>query len=708
MRLLFVLFSLHLSVIAATCPYANLQERSLLYEPDGNPPMGAENKVRLDEYLEALDKIDFDEVRAAIVEVLTDSKNFWPADYGTYAGLFIRLAWHSAGTYRASDGRGGPDGARQRFEPEISWPDNTNLIKPKTLLWPIKERFGTGLSWGDLIVLAGDMSIKEAGGPILGFCAGRFDDVDGEASVLLGPNAYQKELFPCAPEDGLCENPLGQTTLGLIYVNPEGPLGVPDPAGSVPLTRSSFERMGMNDSETVALIGGGHTLGKTHGACPKGAGPGPEEDPQNPWPGLCGTGKGADAFTSGFEGPWVTTPTEWQNEYFHNLLNYEWEKYKGPGGLWQWRPKKGELAAEAAFGEGTQDVMMLTTDVGLVHDEEYKKLVHEFKRDLGSFNNAFGHAWYKLVTRDMGPYQRCRGDDVPPPQPFQYPLPLPDYGHLADFQLVAADLQDAMAASPEYGEAFARLAALCSTSFRATDYQGGCNGAFLRFEPQKSYPSNAGATETLAVLQPIKERFGDGLSWADLMVLAGTSAVVSAGGLPMQFCGGRTDASADQDRPELEPLWSFSGLQLTGAELKHFGATQVGLELAEFVAVLGYRSIGECTALVGNSECGYPRTATPGVLDNAYFKNILTLSYHKMGQGDWYRAAVPEAEGGYVYALTGDMWLLWDPELKAQAQKYAENNDHFLESFKYAWKRFNNLDRFWLDSPPGSACTTIG
>jgi catalase (peroxidase I) len=249
-----------------------------------------------------------------------------------------------------------------RFDPERSWADDTNLDKARTLLWPIKKRFGKGLSWGDLFALTGDMSIQESGGPVLGFCAGRFDDVNGAASELLGPTAEQKELFPCKPGDGLCEGPLGQNTLGLIYVNPEGPLGVPDPVASISETRSTFARMGMNDSETVALIGGGHTLGKTHGSCPKGAGPGPDEDPANPWPGLCGTGKGQDAFTSGFEGPWVSTPTVWQNEYFYNLLDFEWRKKIGPGGHWQWYPWKGNLVAPAAFGKGTQGSLCVGVD----------------------------------------------------------------------------------------------------------------------------------------------------------------------------------------------------------------------------------------------------------------------------------------------------------------------------------------------------------
>jgi len=357
--------------------------------------------------------LDVDAVQADIKKLLTDSQEFWPADYGNYGPLFVRLAWHCSGTYRSADGRGGCTGGRQRFEPELSWEDNTNLDKARRLLGPIKEKYGLGLSWGDLFTLAGTTSIESMGGPTLGVCLGRVDDEDGAKSDILGPTPLQEKLSPCTTP-GDCGAPLGTTTVGLIYVNPEGPMGVPEPKESALEVRDTFARMGMDDRETVALIGGGHSFGKTHGACPDRPGLSPNETKElglNPdtqaWQGHCKSGKGADSFTSGFEGPWTSNPTMWDNDYFKNLVDYDWEVHQGPAGHMQWRikdearRKKWNALAPGPQG-GVQKIMMLTSDIALKRDDKYWPIVQEFATDQAALDKAFAAAWHKLTTRAFG------------------------------------------------------------------------------------------------------------------------------------------------------------------------------------------------------------------------------------------------------------------------------------------------------------------
>lgn len=403
-------------LVDAACPYKGDGRAAL---PANHPDVASYNAKMISSMRSAdipfvqpksFSELDLDAVKKDIVAMLTVSQSFWPADFGNYGPFLIRQAWHCSGSYRRSDGRGGCDGGRQRFEPELSWADNTNLDKAKTLLWPIKDKYGAALSWGDLMILAGDTAIESMGGPWFGFCGGRIDDADGSASTLLGPTKEQQELDPC-PVNGQCKSPLGTTTVGLIYVNPEGPMGVPDPIGSAGDVRDTFARMGMDDRETVALIGGGHTFGKAHGACKLGPGPSPAEDPANPWPGLCANG----TFTSGFEGAWSSTPTQWSNNYFTELVNNEWENFIGPGGHYQWR----------IMGNPSSKLMMLTSDMSLLNDPlmKYQPIVTEFAQNVTAFAQAFGAAWYKLTTRDMGPVTRCLGKYVPPAQPFQNPLP---------------------------------------------------------------------------------------------------------------------------------------------------------------------------------------------------------------------------------------------------------------------------------------------
>lgn len=651
------------------------------------------------EYAAAVAELDIDAVKDDLKKLFQSSQEFWPADFDHYGPLFVRLAWHCAGSYRTSDGRGGCEGGRQRFEPERSWADNTNLDKARALLVPIKVKYGLGLSWGDLIILSGTTAIEAMGGPVLGFCAGRVDDESGAASAPLGPSAAQEELYPC-PVNGTCEKPLGSTTVGLIYLNPEGPMGNPIPEGSAVNIRDAFGRMAMNDTETLALIGGGHEFGKTHGACPDGAGPSPREDPFNPWPGKCGSGKGKDAFTSGFELQWTLNPTKWDNDYWGALANNEWEKFKGPGGHWQWRIKNAQ-GDQAKIG-------MLTSDVSLTYDAEYKKIVQAWSKDAAAFDDAFAHAWYKLVTRDMGPVTRCVGKHVPPPQPFQYPLPPPakdlaDFGKVKDEitkilrtsqDVLPADLYDG---KPYYGALFVRLASRCASTFRETDWLGGCNGARLRFSPQKDWPANADLDKTLQVLKPIKDQFGEGLSWADLIVLAGNTAIEDAGGRPMKFCGGRSDAL---DGAGSEFLNQGVSADVTDADVLKNAMSILGLGPREAVVLIGG---GHSLGQMHPSRSGYEGawTANPTKLDNSYFQGLALEQWeeHKVASSG---KTQYKAKGKDLYMLKLDMLMRMDPEMSTVVQDYAVDNSRFLDDFASVWTRLMNADRF--DGPVGNVC----
>jgi len=662
-------------------------------------------------YDESVRNLDFAAVREDLKELFLASQEQWPADYGHYGPFFIRLAWHCTGSYRTSDGRGGCEGGRQRFDPERSWDDNTNLDKARSLLWPIKAKYGAALSWGDLFVLSGTTAIEAMGGPVLGFCGGRVDDLDGSASLALGPTSEQEALAPCEV-DGDCKAPLGATTLGLIYVNPEGPMGEPIPEGSAPQIRDTFGRMAMNDSETVALIGGGHAFGKTHGACPDGPGPSPAEDPSNPWPGNCGTGKGADAFTSGFEGPWTSNPIGWDNDYFKYLVQFDWTVGTGPGGHNQWGVENVSQSpiAPAAHGEGTQPVMMLTSDVSLLSDTEYFKIVNTFASDLPALENAFAHAWYKLTSRDMGPVERCVGDRVPPAQPWQYPLP-PAPRKLADFKSVKNDISSAISKNnpvfpadefkgkPYYGALFVQLAWQCASTFRSTDYLGGCNGARLRLSPQKDWPVNKELDEALAVLEPIKTKHGEGLTWADLIVLAGQVAIEEAGGEPMEFCGGRSDAlEGDTGSEYLEPPVSGS-VDDTIPVLKDWMASK-GLNAREIAVLIGGgHSLGKMH--MSRSGFGGSWTSTPTTLNNEYFVNLVTETW-ELYTNEKTNKVQYKARGEELYMLGTDMALIWDPELAIFVQEYALDGPAFLRDFSMAWTKLMNVDRF--DGPTGNLC----
>lgn len=653
-------------------------------------------------YLEAFAKLDLNAVKADLKELFLDSKDFWPADYGTYAPLMIRLAWHAGGSYRVRDGRGGADGGRMRFDPERSWDDNTNLDKARTLLEPIKQKYGVGLSWGDLIVLAGDTAIESMGGPTVGFCGGRIDDSTGFWSERLGPNAVQEAAEPCTTEP--CELQ-GAVEVGLIYVNPEGPMinGVRqvDPALSAVNVRETFARMGMNDVETVALVGGGHAFGKMHGACPAGAGPSPMDDPENPWPGLCGAGNGPDSATSGFEGPWTSNPYMWDNEYFVNLMTYDWEEFTGPGGKQQWRSiTPGSKDAPDVTKTGRVDITMTTADLALKYDAtgEYPKISAKYMNEPAYLDEQFSEAWYKLMTRDMGPHERCLGNLVPSAREFQNPLPMPPQ-KLANFdkvrEMIRVSMSMPMSAQEEYGPLLARLAWRCASTHRVTDYTGGCNGARVRLAPQKDWPINKGLDIALTLLKPIKEEFGEGLSWADLIVLAGNTALEEAGAPKMPFCGGRTDATMDGAAGVMEPLLD-DAIDNSLDDLQE-SALLLGVSPREFTALMGRRSIGmHSRGFLGFAD------QTPYELDNEYYKSLLTNSWEKFTVPDTSMMQYRSAPNSGYNVLRSDFLLTLEPSFRTAAQDFAADNDMFLEEFAAAWTKVMNADRF--DGPTGNLC----
>lgn len=665
------------NAVAGKCPFG--------YDAVAAIP-GQDRTISSEQYASKhCDTINYDDVKKDLLVLMTDSKDFWPADFGHYGGLMIRLAWHCNGSYRSSDGRGGCDGGRIRFNPERSWADNTNLDKALDLLEPIKHKYGTSLSWGDLIVLAGNVAIESMGGPVLGFCGGRRDDADGTNSIQLGPSPEQVAIAPCEV-NGQCKSPLGPTTIGLIYVNPEGPMGNPDPTLSVADIRDTFKRMGMDDRETVALIGGGHAFGKTHGACPTGPGPDPTEDPEHPWPGTCGEGplkgKGNNTFTSGFEGAWTFTPTKWGNGYFKGLTTLTWEKFMGPGGHNQWRP----------VPDTTPPVRMLTADIALLKDPSYLAISKEFASNLTALNDAFSHAWYKLMSRDMGPVARCRGSNVPPAQPFQNPLPPPP-AQLPNFAAVRAKIKALLKSDctglssdktnngkPYNGALFIHAAWQCASTFRLTDYSGGCNGAKIRFAPQKDWPVNAGVDKIIAALAPIKQSFPN-LSMADLIVLAGEVALEDAGADNVDFIGGRVDATDGSGVEHLAPRDYYkSALVAVRDNMK-----VMGLSKYDAVALAGRPRSPAQQKLLG-FKGSY--TTDPSKFSNLYFKLLLNEKWTKVSDKEY------KAEGKDIYMLDTDVALLDDPELKAVVKVYAGNKYIFKQAFTTAWEKLMTADHF--------------
>ncbi|MFB7596800.1 catalase/peroxidase HPI [Streptomyces sp. NPDC056160] len=679
------------------------------------------------DYAEAFRSLDLPAVKRDIAEVLTTSQDWWPADFGHYGPLVIRMAWHSAGTYRISDGRGGAGAGQQRFAPLNSWPDNANLDKARRLLWPVKKKYGRNLSWADLLILAGNVALESMGFTTFGYAGGREDVWEAEEDVYWGPetNWLGDERYT---GDRELENPLGAVQMGLIYVNPEGPNGNPDPIAAARDIRETFRRMAMNDEETVALIAGGHTFGKTHGAGPAdNVGPDPEaaglEQQGLGWKNTFGTGKGGDTITSGLEVTWTPTPTQWDNSFFEILFGYEWELFKSPAGANQWRPKDGAGAGtvpDAHDPSKRHQPTMLTTDLSLRFDPVYEPISRRFLENPGEFADAFARAWFKLTHRDMGPVSRYLGPEVPTETLlWQDPLPERTYD-LLDAEDVAVLKEKILATDLSVAELVSTAWASAS-SFRGSDKRGGADGARVRLEPQRGWEVNDPdrLAAVLRTLEGVRESFnaglsgGKGVSLADLIVLAGGVGVERAAKeagfeIEVPFTPGRVDASQEQTDVE-----SFSALEPAADGFRNYLGKGNRLP-AEFLlldrANLLTLSAPEMTVLVGGlrvlganhqqSQLGV-LTTTPGVLTNDFFVNLLDL-------GTQWRATSADATTfeGFDPATGEVKWagsradLVFgsNSELRAVAEVYAGDDakEKFVTDFVAAWTKVMDLDRFDL------------
>ena len=669
-------------------------------------------------YAEAFSSLDLAAVKRDIAAVLTDSKPWWPADFGNYGPLMIRMAWHSAGTYRISDGRGGAGSGQQRFAPLNSWPDNVSLDKARRLLWPVKKKYGKSLSWADLIVLTGNVALETMGFETFGFGGGRVDAWEPDADVYWGPETewLGDERYT---GDRELEDPLGAVQMGLIYVNPEGPNGTPDPLAAGRDIRETFRRMAMNDEETVALIAGGHTFGKTHGAGPaESVGLDPEAAPIEEqglgWKSTYGTGVGADAITSGLEVTWTNHPVRWDNEFFEILFGYEWELFKSPAGANQWRPKGGGGAGTVpqAFGDGTREPRMLTTDLALRFDPIYEPISRRFAEDPAAFADAFARAWYKLTHRDMGPVVRYLGLEVPR-EVLIWQDPIPDTTpQLTDDDI--AVLKAEIAASGLSVPQLVSTAWAAASSFRGSDKRGGANGARIRLEPQKDWEVNNPdqLAPVLRTLEGIQEGFRKEVSLADVIVLAGgvgiEQAAKAAGvSVDVPFAPGRGDA--DQEETDVE---SFANLEPKADGFRQYVGKGVRLP-AEYLlldkANLLTISAPEMTVLLGGlrvlganydgSKLGV-FTDRPGVLTNDFFVNLLDMDTTWQPTSEDANTFEGRDAAGEVKWTGSRVDLVFgsNSELRALAEVYASDDatEKFVADFVAAWVKVMNADRYDL------------
>ncbi|MEO3850212.1 catalase/peroxidase HPI [Streptomyces sp. B8F3] len=677
------------------------------------------------DYAEAFRSLDLAAVKRDIAEVLTTSQDWWPADFGNYGPLIIRMAWHSAGTYRIHDGRGGAGSGQQRFAPLNSWPDNGNLDKARRLLWPVKQKYGQSLSWADLMILSGNVALESMGFATFGFAGGRADVWEAEEDVYWGPETEWLGDSRYSGDREL-ENPLGAVQMGLIYVNPEGPNGNPDPIAAARDIRETFRRMAMNDEETVALIAGGHTFGKTHGNGPADAvGPAPEGAPVEAmglgWISSHASGKGGDAITSGLEGIWTDTPTTWDNSFFEILFGYEWELFKSPAGANQWRPKDGAGAGtvpDAHDPSKRHASTMLTTDLSLRVDPSYEQISRRFKDNPAEFADAFARAWFKLTHRDMGPKVRYLGPEVPA-ENLIWQDPLPEVTHeLVD----AADVAALKARLLESGLSVSELVSTAwasASTYRDSDKRGGANGARIRLQPQIGWEVNEPdrLARVLRTLEGVQEEFnaaqsgGKRISLADLIVLGGAAGVEKAakdGGVEVQvpFAPGRTDATEEQTDTE-----SFAALEPAADGFRNYLGKDTRLP-AEYLlldrANLLSLTAPEMTVLVGGlrvlganhqQSAQGALTEAPGTLTNDFFVNLLDLDTtwtSANGDGQLFEGRDP-ATGEVKWTGTrADLVFGSNSELRAVAEVYASDDakEKFVHDFVAAWDKVMTLDRF--------------
>lgn len=676
------------------------------------------------DYAQAFKTLDLDAVKKDIKDLMTTSQDWWPADYGHYGPFFIRMAWHSAGTYRTFDGRGGAGGAQQRFEPLNSWPDNVSLDKARRLLWPVKKKYGSKISWADLMVLTGNVALESMGFKTYGFAGGRLDDWEpdlvywGREKEWLADERYS--------EGRKLEKPLAAVQMGLIYVNPEGPNGNPDPLAAAKDIRDTFGRMAMNDEETVALIAGGHTFGKAHGAVktdclgPEPAAAGLEEQGFG-WKNKCGKGNAEDTLTSGLEGAWSADPIAWSTQYLDNLFNFEWKKTKSPAGAVQWIPTD-EAAAELvpdAHIEGKRHApIMFTTDLALKFDPEYKKIALRFRENPEEYQKAFAKAWFKLTHRDMGPRVRYIGAEAPT-EDLIWQDPIPDVKHAlvndADVKKLKADILATGLSVP----ALVRTAWASASTFRMTDMRGGANGARIRLAPQKDWVVNnpAELAKVLAALEKVqsdfnaKQKSGKRVSLADVIVLAGGAAIEKAAkdagyDVTVPFTPGRADASQEQTDVE-----SFAFLEPKADAFRNYYTKDAGLSPAEMLvdkANMLSLTVPEMTVLVGglrslnanaDDSGNGVLTDKPGTLDNAFFVNLLDMStkWEKSAKQEGLYEGLDRKTGKAKWTATPvDLVFGSNAELRAISEVYAADDakKKFVVDFVAAWRKVMTLDRF--------------